>query len=84
MNTHIPPVLRSLSVWLKQVGVTPVTGWRWRQKGWLKTTNIMGRVYVTDEAISDFTERAVRGDFAKDHVAPTRFASHNGLKRRKD
>jgi predicted site-specific integrase-resolvase len=55
----------SLSKWTEQVGVTACTAWRWRKKGWLKTVNIAGRQYLTQEAIAEFTERAERGDFSQ-------------------
>ena len=29
--------LVALNNWLTQVGITPVTAWRWRRNGWLKT-----------------------------------------------
>jgi predicted site-specific integrase-resolvase len=62
----------SLSKWLEQVGVTPVTAWRWRRKGWLKTINIAGRQYLTQEAIDEFHRRAVAGEFAQEHKVPSR------------
>ena len=62
----------SLSKWLAQVGVTPITGWRWRRKGWLKTVNIAGRQYLTQEAIDEFHRRAVSGEFAQVQKVPTR------------
>ena len=66
--------LVALNSWLTQVGITPVTAWRWRRKGWLKTVNIMGRVYLTDEAIVEFKRRAEAGDFSKFHATPERKA----------
>jgi predicted site-specific integrase-resolvase len=57
--------LVALNTWLAQVGVTPITAWRWRRKGWLKTVNIQGRVYLTEAAIADFQKRAEAGEFAK-------------------
>jgi hypothetical protein len=62
----------ALNNWLAQVGVAPVTAWRWRRKGWLKTVNIMGRVYITDDALREFKRRAEAGEFAKEHKAPKR------------
>ena len=62
----------SLSTWLLTVGVTACTGWRWRKKGWLKTINICGRQYLTQEAIDEFTRRAAAGDFAQVHKVPVR------------
>lgn len=43
-----------------------------RRKGWLVTTNICGRLYLTAEAIAEFTRRAEAGEFSKIHVTPTR------------
>jgi hypothetical protein len=62
----------SLSAWVAQVGVTACTAWRWRKKGWLKVTNICGRLYLSQSAIAEFNERAQRGDFAQEHKAPVR------------
>ena len=62
----------SLSKWLEQVGVTAITAWRWRKKGWLRTVNIAGRQYLTQGAIEDFQRRAVAGEFAQEHKVPNR------------
>ena len=62
----------SLAKWLEQVGVTPITAWRWRKRGWLKTVNIAGRQYLTQEAIGEFHRRAVAGEFAQEHKVPSR------------
>lgn len=62
----------SLTKWLEQVGVTPITAWRWRKKGWLQTINIAGRQYLTQEAINEFQRRAAAGEFAQLHKAPSR------------
>ena len=51
----------SLSKWLAEVGITPITAWRWRKRGWLKTVNIAGRQYLTQEAIDEFYRRADMG-----------------------
>ena len=62
----------SLQQWLADVGVTPCTAWRWRKKGWLKTVNICGRQYLTQEAIEEFKRRAAAGEFAQVHKVPAR------------
>jgi len=56
-----------LQQWLANTGVT---AWRWRKKGWLKTVNIAGRQYLTQESIDEFTRRAVAGEFAQVHKVP--------------
>ena len=67
-----PPLLIALSKWAEETGVDSCTAWRWRKKGWLKTTNICGRVYITGEALTEFKERAEAGEFAQDHKVPSR------------
>jgi hypothetical protein len=62
----------SLNKWLSQVGVTPITAWRWRRRGWLKTVNIAGRQYLTQEAIDEFQQRAMAGEFSQEHKVPHR------------
>jgi hypothetical protein len=62
----------SLNSWREQVGVTACTVWRWRKKGWLKTVNICGRLYLTQEAINEFNERAQLGEFSQIHNVPVR------------
>ena len=71
-KTHLAssPAVVSLSRWLEQVGVTTCTAWRWRKKGWLKTINIAGRQYLTQEAIEEFHRRASAGEFSQVNKVP--------------
>jgi predicted site-specific integrase-resolvase len=62
----------SLVDWRAGVGVSSATCWRWRQKGWLKVTNIAGKNYITGEADAEFQRRATAGEFAKVPVVPRR------------
>ncbi len=62
----------SLDSFIQRIGVTDTTAWRWRKKGWLKTKNILGRVYITAPDLREFNRRLDAGDFAKDHIAPKR------------
>jgi hypothetical protein len=64
--------LRAWSKWLRDVGIDPVTGWRWRQRGWIAAINIAGRLYVSAEASAEFERRAKVGEFAKETRAPKR------------
>lgn len=66
------PILLALKKWENETGVTATTTWRWRRKGWLKTVNICGRVYVTAEAIANFKHRAQSGEFSQEHTTPKR------------
>jgi hypothetical protein len=68
---NLGPAVVSLSRWLEQVGVTQCTAWRWRKKGWLKTVNIAGRQYLTQEAIDEFHRRASAGEFSQVNKVPT-------------
>jgi hypothetical protein len=41
------------------------TAWHWRKKGWLKTINMPGRQYLTQQAIDEFhRRRASAGEFS--------------------
>jgi hypothetical protein len=60
----------ALNTWLEQVGITAITCWRWRKKGWIQTLNISGRVYISREEICRFTKRAEAGEFHSEHRAP--------------
>ena len=59
-------------LWLRSIDKTSATGWRWRQRGWIDTINICGRVYVSRGEIRRFEERAANGEFSKLHVTPAR------------
>lgn len=64
--------LVALNKWASEIGITPITAWRFRKRGWIETVNICGRVYLTPEGIANFNRRAVAGEFAKEHKAPGR------------
>jgi len=72
LNSNSAGAVVSLNRWVTEVGVTACTAWRWRKKGWLKTVNICGRQYLTQESIAEFTERAQRGEFSQVHKTPKR------------
>lgn len=55
----------SLSRWCRSAGIAPVAAWCFRKRGWLRTINISGRVYVTAESLNEFVRRVEEGDFAK-------------------
>jgi hypothetical protein len=54
----------SLEAFRMQMGLSPVSMWRFRKRGWLVTVVIAGRHYVTPEAALEFKRRAVAGEFA--------------------
>ena len=52
------------SAWLLEMGVSSVTGWRWRQRKWVVPININGRLFICRDEIAKFNSRAARGEFA--------------------
>lgn len=66
-----PSGLVAFTTWLRSLGRDAVTGWRWRQRGWIQPINIAGRLYVSRDAIGEFERRAKSGEFAKPHRVPT-------------
>ena len=64
--------LVSFEAWLRDIDKTPATGWRWRQRGWIKAVNICGRVYVSRSEIASFEARAAAGEFSTVHKTPSR------------
>lgn len=70
MKTHDVPrtptaTLIAFSAWLKQVGRSDTTGWRWVRAGWLSPINICGKPYLSAEDIAQFVARARAGEFAR-------------------
>jgi hypothetical protein len=59
------PAIISLSKWLRDMGRSDTTGWRWCRAGWLHPINIAGRPYLTREDIQRFQTRATAGEFFK-------------------
>jgi len=65
MKLEEVPELISLAAWLRQIGRSDTTGWRWVKAGWLHPVNIAGRPYLTGADIQQFQQRAERGEFAR-------------------
>jgi hypothetical protein len=70
------PLLRSLTAFIADLGVTKTTAWRWRKRGWLKVTNIAGKLYVSAEDDAEFNRRAKAGEFAQEAKTPKRKETH--------
>lgn len=69
---NTPGALMRFEAWLKTVPASTTTGWRWRREGKIKTLNVSGRQYVTAAAVQEFISRAEAGEFAEEHITPTR------------
>jgi hypothetical protein len=67
-----PSDLVAFDHWLSAIPVTSTTGWRWRKRGWIRTVNISGRIYISRQEISRFEKRAAAGEFSKTHATPKR------------
>lgn len=57
--------LVALDNYRRSVGRSKTTFWRYRRQGWLPTMNILGRLYVTREAIDKFEAAVADGQLAK-------------------
>jgi len=55
----------ALNKWLDRIGTSSVTAWRWRSRGWLKVTNVGGRLFLRPEDLAEFDRRAASGEFSK-------------------
>jgi len=75
-----PPM--SLNHFIKQMGITTITAWRFRKAGKLKTVNICGRLYVPAEEIANFNRRAAAGEFSQVHKTPEPRGSKNARQAR--
>ena len=65
---HGPVAVRR---WIRQIGISPSTFWRWRQRGWIREpVNIGGRLYLTLEQIAEFERRAEEGEFSIPSAPP--------------
>lgn len=62
--------LIAANAWIQQLGKKPITLWRWRNRGWIETINICGRLYISRAEIARFTKRAEAGEFQSEHKAP--------------
>lgn len=71
--------LTSWKKWLNQIGVSGITGWRWRKQGLIKTVNIFGRLYISQDEIDRFIERATSGEFEQDIQPPKKEVAKSRL-----
>ncbi len=78
-KNKIGPGIRRLDAWLREIGRSLHTGYRWRKRGWIKVLNIGGRWYITDEEIERFITRGKEGEFFSRTLEATTTAN---LKRR--
>ena len=58
--------LVALAAYRRQLGLSKTTLWRYRRNNWLKTVNVLGKLYVTRESIAKFEARMLSGELAKE------------------
>jgi len=56
---------RAVKAVCRDRGISVVTFWRWRKRGWVTTVNISGKIYVDLQSLADFDRRAATGEFSK-------------------
>lgn len=72
-DTKTDSGLIKFETFLRRIGVSTATGFRWRQSGKLNPTiNIDGRLYLKREEAEEFERRAKAGEFAKRLKKPSR------------
>ena len=73
-NSLKPPAsnIVPLDQWREELGKTPATIWRWRQRGWIDVQNICGRLYISRAEIARFEIRVAAGEFSRAHKTTNR------------
>ena len=64
--------LQPFDRWLRDIGKSRATGWRWRKLRVVTTHNVFGRHYITRDEIERFERAALGGEFAREIAAPVR------------
>ena len=64
--------LQPFDRWLRDIGKSRATGWRWRKQGVVTTHNVFGRLYVTRDEIDRFELAALGGELARKITTPVR------------
>lgn len=84
-SKHERPVgdLVPFESWLASLSRSKTSGWRYRKQGLISTVEIMGRIFVSRDAILEFERRAAAGEFAKRHGLHNQ-PSHENLSSRNE
>ena len=71
----VPSGIIALDKWIKDVGISRMTAYRWRERGILKTHNLYGRQYITSAHVAELQRRLQAGEFHKTvNIEPARLA----------
>lgn len=71
--------LRAARAVCRDRGISDVTLWRWSRRGWIRTTNISGKVYVDLQSLAEFDRRALGGEFARSPVGAARKSAEDRM-----
>ena len=58
-------VLVALRKWVRELGISDTTAWRWTKAGLIHPINVSGKLYLSAEDVQQFAARAKAGEFAK-------------------
>jgi hypothetical protein len=64
------PIVQSLTKFTQDLGVSPVTVWKYRRDKILTTHNLHGKLFVTAADAERFVQRLTSGEFAKQKKVP--------------
>ncbi|HEV2328789.1 MAG TPA: hypothetical protein VGY56_08390 [Verrucomicrobiae bacterium] len=73
--------LRAARAVARDRGVSPITVWRWRRRGWISIVNISGKPYVDLASLARFDERARMGEFSQPPPGAARKSAEARAKR---
>jgi hypothetical protein len=59
------PTMIALRVWIRSLGISATTAWRWQKRGWISPVNICGKLYLTAADRQRFEARAAGGEFCR-------------------
>ena len=65
---------------MESSGLSATTIWRFRQRGWLKTTNMAGRQYIARRDLVEFNRRMAAGEFSKEPTITANAAAAKEVK----
>jgi hypothetical protein len=60
-----PTAMRAATAVCRDRGISTITLWRMRRKGWIECANVCGKIYVIMASLAEFDRRAALGEFAK-------------------
>ena len=56
--------------WLSLLGTGRTTGWEWQKRGWLRCYRVGKQLFIANDEISLFWQRATRGEFEQAPTVP--------------